>query len=287
MTDEVESTAFESEPYVDYQYWRTNSSSFINSLNGGDFRPQHFESDVETIVSNLQKLCEFRGFAGDMKADAIGIFEDARAFEIQLRMLKAVYTLVMCKSVPSGGTYKCGVLFGDEDMVDLSPSPSDKKDGRVPVVDFITSPGLHKRGNNDGDKYEDNNCTWQVKMGVVCDAFRFFMGPATSTTVQPTSVQIPNALLYSGEVMTKDKDQDSVLQNHTGFAQNDVNIQTPISGSANIKVEDEDSQLTSIPSSTPGLASASPAPRSEKYSLRPTPPKKAGSSAVKLPQKRL
>lgn len=164
------------------------------------------------MVSTMQKLCRLPKVTNSMQADAIGIFKHARDFEVLLRKQKAAYSFCMVKTTPSGEVYKHGLSFDDESMVDRSPSQSDKKDGQVQRVDFIKSPGLRKRGNNDGDKYEDD--TWLVKMGVVCDAERFFLGSNNSNTAGPIPVQTSKAL-QSSEMKQEDKDQDVVLQCHT------------------------------------------------------------------------
>lgn len=258
MVVEAENAGFKSEPYVDYQYWRSNSSSFINNnLNGGDFRPKHFDSDVATMVSNLEKLCGLTEVSDTMKEEAMDIFKDAQGFEIQLRMLKAVYTFHMGKLVPSGETFKYGVFFDNEGMVDRSPEPSDKKHGRVPAVDFITSPGLHKRGNNDGNSYQED--TWVIKMGVVCDAARFLLKSNRSIAAQQIPVQTPEALQSVG-VKQEAEGQHIPLQCQTDTTENNVRLGTPISDSLHIKVEETYSQQYIHPLSIPGLASGSPAP---------------------------
>lgn len=202
-----------------YQYLRSSSSSFICRLNGEDFRPEDFDSAVNFLVSTLKKLCGLHEVTNSMKADAIGIFKHARDFEMQLRKLKAVYTFHMCKLVPGGKTFKYGMFFDDNGMTDRSPCPSDTKHDRVPAVDFIMSPGLHKRGNSDGDMY--NHDTWLVKMGVVCDAARFFMKSDHSNTAGPDPAQTPKAP-QSGQAKQKDKDQGShhAAQMQTGTATN-------------------------------------------------------------------
>lgn len=258
MEAEAENAGFESEPYVDYQYWRSNSSSFIkNNLNGGDFRPKYFDSDVATLVSNLMKLCGLTEVTDTMKDDAMGIFKDARDFEIQLRMLKAVYTFHMCKLVPGGKTLKYGVYFDNEAMVDRSPYPSDKKHGRVPAVDFIMSPGLHKRGNNDGDMYQDD--TWLVRMGVVCDSSRFFLNSDRSNTAPPISVQTRKAL-ESGKVKQEGEGQDIALQRQTNDTANESSLGTPISDPPHIKAEETYSQQYVHPLSISGHSSGNAAP---------------------------
>lgn len=258
MIGEAENAGSKSDSYIDYQYWRSNSSSFINNLGGEDFRPKYFDSDVEAMVSNLTMLCELPHLTEAMKVDAMSIFEDARDFEIQLRMLKAVYTFRMSKLVPSGETFKYGVFFDEDGMIDRSPSPSDKRHGRVPVVDFITSPALHKRGNNDGDMYEDE--TWLVKMGVVCDAARFFMKSDHYTTARSISVQIPK-VAESGEVKQEYEDHGTMLPNITGCTEDDVKLGTPMLDSSDVKVEEKSSEQSPDPLSTPNITSGSPAPK--------------------------
>lgn len=259
MTAESEQAGFESETYTHYQYLRSSSSSFICRLSGEDFRPEYFDLAVNDLVSTLEKLCGVTEFADFMKADAIGIFKDARDFEIQLRKLKAVYTFHMCKLVPGGKTFKFGVFFDDEGMIDHSPSTSDKKYGRVPIVDFIMSPGLHKRGNNDGDMYKDD--AWLVKMGVVCDAARFFLKSDHSDAARPVSVQTPKALQSSG-VKQEGEGQDVVLQYHTDTPASEVRLGTPISDPTHIKVEETYSQQDPDLLSTAVLSSGFEAPGS-------------------------
>lgn len=259
MAEEIEDAGYESELYVDYQYWRSNSSGLIDRLNGADFRPKYFDSDVQSMVSTIANLCGLHDVTETMKTDAMSIFKDARELEIQLRKLKAAYSFHMCKPVPNGHTFKYGVFFDDEGMVDCSPCPSDKKHGRVPSVDFIMSPGLHKRGNNDGDNYEDD--TWIIKMGVVCDAARFLIKRDPSTATQPNPAQSPKTV-HSGEVKQEDEGQDIVLQSHIGFMENEIKLGSPILDSAQIKAEDTGSQQRSDPPYAPVLATGSPATES-------------------------
>lgn len=267
VTAESERAGFESETYAHYQYLRSSSSSFICRLNGESFRPEDFDSAINAMVSTMQKLCGLPKVTDAMKADAIGIFKHARDFEILLRKLKAAYSFCMSKPTPSGELLKYGVSFDDEGMVDRSPSQRDRKDGKFQRVDFIKSPGLRKRGNNDGDEYADD--TWLVKMGVVCDAGRFFMESDHSNTARPTSIQTPRELL-SREAKQKDEGQDVGLQCQIGTAAN-VRLGTPIPDSTHIKSEETDSQQVPNSSSTAALTPGSPAPGSHDASqLQPT-----------------
>lgn len=212
MIAESEKAGFDSETYAHYQYLRSSSSSFIRRLNGEDFRPEDLATVVSAMISNIQKLCRVPNVTNSMKADAIGIFKHARDFEMLLRKIKAAYSFCMGRTTPSGEVYKYGLSFDDKSMVDHSPFQSDKKDGQVQRVDFIKIPGLRKRGNNDGDKYEDD--TWLVKMSVVCHAERFFPGSDHFNTAGPISAQTSKAL-KSSEVKQEDKDQEIMLQCHT------------------------------------------------------------------------
>lgn len=207
-------------------------------------------------MSTLTALCELPDATQNMKADAMSIFKDARDFEIQLRMLKAVYTFRMSKLVPSGETFKYGVFFDEDGMIDRSPSPSDKKHGRVPAVDFIMSPALHKRGNNDGDMYDHETCI--VKMGVVCDAARFLMKWDHSTTARSTSVQIPK-VAESGEVKQEDEDHGNMLPNLRGCMEDDIKLGTPMMDCLDVRVEGKSWKQSPDPFFTPNLTSGSPA----------------------------
>lgn len=135
------------------------------------------------MVSNLAKLCGCN-LDGTMKADAVGIFKDARDFEIQLRMLKAVYTFRMCKILPNGEKLKHGFDFSDECMDDRSLQRSAKSPRQALSVDFIMRPGLYKRGNNSGANYETQICL--IKMGVICNAKKLCLNSGSSTSSRST-----------------------------------------------------------------------------------------------------
>lgn len=117
------------------------------------------------------------------------VFKEAREFEIQLRMLKAVYDFVMCKvvvGVEKVEKLKHGFEFMDDQMVNRSPKQSGKDSEQTTSVDFITCPGIYKRGNNNGAHYETKTCL--IKMGVVCNA-KELSKPDFSTPSQPSSTQ--------------------------------------------------------------------------------------------------
>lgn len=215
-----------------------------------------FESDVKAMISTLKRLCGPCEYTDAMKADVIAIFKDARDFEIQLRRLKAVYSFRMCKPGPSGNKSTYGFCFDDNDMIDRSPCQSDRR-GQVPAVDFIMSPGLHKRGNNDGDKYEDG--IWLVKMGVVCDAARFFLKSTPSPTSRPLDEEASTAL-RSGESEQNGEGQDIKRQHQTCTTEDEVRLGTPIPDSPEVKVEEADSEQSPDPLSAPNLTSGSPVP---------------------------
>lgn len=193
-----------------------------------------------------------------MKADAVGIFEDARAFEIQLRKLKAAYSFCMWGTVPTGEVFKYGVFFDDKSMDDRSPAQTDTNHGRLPRVDFIKSPGLLKRGNNDGDKYDDE--IWLVKMGVVCHAARFFLNPYPSAAAKLFPAETPK-VFQSIEVKREDEDQDIELQCQASTTEDKVKLGTPMSDSLGIKVDGTRSEQSPDPLSTPNITSGSPAPK--------------------------
>lgn len=249
---------FESETYAHYQYLRSSSSSFICRLSGEEFRPKDFDSAIEAILSTLARLYQLPEITDAMKADATGIFKDARALEIQLRKLKAAYSFCMWGAVKIGKVFKYGMYFDDKSMDDRSPAQSDTRPGRMPRVDFIQSPGLLKRGNNDGHKYEDE--IWLVKMGVVCDAARFFLNSDPSAAAQQFSTELTKSI-QSTEVGQEDEDQKIVPQGHAGTTEDDVKLGTPISDSPAIKVEETRSEQSHDLLSTPNITSTSPAPK--------------------------
>lgn len=258
MLEETAKQGFESELYPDYQYWRSSSSSFIGRLNGGDFQPQDFESDVEDMVSTMKDLCALRGVTELMETDAMDIFKTARDFEIQLRMLKAVYTFRMCKPVPTREQSSYGVSFDNDSMIDRSPCPNDNKYGQVPTVDFIMCPGLHKRGNNDGDKYEDN--MWLVKMGVVCNAARFLSTFRSSTTASGSYTHDHKAPRCS---QVSKESEGSTAPSNTCSTTSKNEEGSSMKNPFHIKDEDLDSEQVPDSSSSPVFTSESPAPKSQ------------------------
>lgn len=113
------------------------------------------------------------------------IFELARDFEIQLRMLKATHTIRMYKAVAGMETIKYGFDFADEDMDDRSPTLNGKSLEETRSVDFIMSPGLYKRGNNSGASYETETCL--IKMGVMCNTTELVQKSGSSTPLSNSS----------------------------------------------------------------------------------------------------
>jgi hypothetical protein len=231
---------------VDYQHLRSSSSSFVDHLVGKDFELESLATAAEAMIVRLAKLCG-NDTTQDMKDDAMGIFKDARDFEIQLRKLKAVYRFHMCTSVAGTGKSNYGMSFNDEKMTDRSPSRNDKNDLEVLEVDFIMSPGLHKRGNNDGEKYE--NDTWLIKMGVVCNAARFFSKPEPCINTGKAPVQIQGTF-GSGGI----EGQDTKSQCQASAADAGNKAETPI------EIKDADSGDEADPLSIAGPAHCWPAP---------------------------
>lgn len=186
-TDETAQSGFKSDLYIDFQYLRSSSSSLIGRLNGANFRPKSFDSDVKTMVATLATLTGFREINDTMKDEAMQIFKAAHYFEIQLRMLKAKHTIRMHKAVSGTGPVKYGFDFADEDMDDVSPNRSGKAFEQARSVDFIMRPGLYKRGNNSGANYETKTCL--IKMGVVCNTTELFQmsGPSSPARLSSKS----------------------------------------------------------------------------------------------------
>lgn len=238
--------------YADYQHWRSRSSSFIRRLIGENLPPESFDSAVEIMITNMAKLCG-GDVTHDMKADAMSIFEGARDFELQLRMLKAEYRFRMCKSITGIGELKYGMFFDNEAMIDRSPSPIGKSNAEVPKVDFIMSPGLHKRGSNDGERYE--NDTWLIKMDVVCNAARFVSKSGSFMTPRLMHVQTQQPF-HPDQVQQEDECEDRTLQYDTGSTANGNKAETPIE----IKDADSCDELDLL--SVPSLTHDSPAARS-------------------------
>lgn len=230
---------------MDYQYWRSSSSSFIGRLAGEDFGLESFESAVEAMTMSIGNLCG-SGVSCEMKADATSIFKDARDFEIQRRKLKAAYQFRMCKSFPGGGKLKYGMYFDDEGMIDRSPKPTGKNNGDILKVDFIISPGLHKRGSNDGERYE--NHTWLIKRGVVCNAARFISRPSSFTTARQALSQAREPR-RPGENEQQNEGQVPALHHQTGSSAN---------GDKDGLIEINDYDLGLFPTSSPTNGSLSP-----------------------------
>lgn len=206
------------------------------------------------LTSTLAKLFGLDGIDDSMKQDAMRIFKDARDFEIQLRMLKATYTIRMHKILPGGDKLKHGFHFFDAEMDDRSPSRSEKEPGQAPLVDFIMRPGLCKRGNNSGANYDTKTCL--VKLGVVCNAKEFFLKSRSSTPAYLSSTRARQAL-SSGEV--KQESEGSTSRNDPSSAANKAKK----GSSANpfqINAEDKDTQDVDELSS-PGTTCGSPAPK--------------------------
>ncbi|KAG8166544.1 hypothetical protein KVR01_002233 [Diaporthe batatas] len=188
--NEVQEVGYKHDLYIDFQHFRSSSSSLIHRINGDNFLPKYFDSDVQTVISTLSKLCGC-DITGTMKDDAMVIFKEARELEIQLRILKPVYGFRWCKHVLdiSGQKQrlKHGFAFSDEIMVDHSPKRSGKSPPHDLSVDFITCPGMYKRGNNSGAKYDMKTCL--IKMGVVCNAEELIRKPTISTPSRAISTQ--------------------------------------------------------------------------------------------------
>ncbi|KAK7721307.1 hypothetical protein SLS64_001603 [Diaporthe eres] len=248
---------FESDLYIDFQYLRSSSSSLISRLNCAEFRPKYFDSDVKAMTSTLGKLCGLDEIDDSMKTDAMGIFKDAREFEIQLRMLKATYTLRMYKFAPFRQRLKYGFRFFDEEMDDRSLERKGQKPEHAPLVDFIMCPGLYKRGSNSGANYETKTCV--VKMGVVCNASELFLKLRTSTSAQSSSTRAQKAL-FSGEFNQEIRGRTS--RNHPSSTADKAKKGSSISDPFLVKAEEIDLQQDVDPLSTPGLTYGSPEPNS-------------------------
>lgn len=256
-TAETSQAGVENDLYIDFQYLRSSSSSLISRLNCAEFRPKYFESDVKAMTSTLAKLCGLDGIDESMKADAMSIFKDARDFEIQLRMLKATYTLRMCKPVPISKKLKYGFRFFDEEMEDRSPNRSGRSSEHAPLVDFIMYPGLYKRGNNSGANYEAKTCL--VKMGVVCNATKLLPKLRTSTSAQSSSTGAQKALCSS---KVNQEFGDRTSRNQPDSAAHKTKNGSSISNPFLIKIEETDSEQVDDPLSTPGVTYGSQAPKS-------------------------
>lgn len=190
-----------------------------------------------------------------MISDAMSIFEDARDFQIRLRMLKASYTLRMYKSLPGRQKLKYGFQFADEEMDDRSPSRGHNISEQAPSVDFIMYPGLYKRGSNDGANYETKTCV--VKMGVVCNAQDLSRKLKRSASAQSSSTRAQKAII-AGEA--KQDNEDSTSQSRLGSTADKPKKGTSYSNPLHIQSEEADLQDFD-PLSTPGLTSGSLEPR--------------------------
>lgn len=184
------------------------------------------------------------------------IFKDARDFEMQLRMLKATYTIRMYKLLPDGQELKYGFQFTNEEMDDRSPRRGHDIPDQAPPVDFIMYPGLYKRGDNSGTNYETKTCL--IKMGVVCKATDLIRNLRSTTPAKSTSTRTQKAL-HSSEV--KQTNEDSTPRNQPGSAASKAKRGTSFSNPLHIKGEETDLQQDLDPLSTPGLTSGSPAPK--------------------------
>lgn len=209
------------------------------------------------MTSALAKLCGLDQIDDSMDDDAMSIFKDARDFEIQLRLLKATYTLRMNKLVPVGQKRKYGFHFFDEEMDDRSPKRSPQSPEQAPLVDFIMCPGLYKRGNNSGANYGTRTCL--VKMGVVCNAKELFPKSRTSTPAQSSSTRAQKSP-FSSQVNQEIRGRTS--RNHTRSTADKAKKGSSISDPLLIKTEEIDQEQDVDPLSTPGLTYGSPSPKS-------------------------
>lgn len=249
---EVSQAGFKSDDYIDFQYMRSSSSSLISRLNGAVFLPKYFDSDVDTMISTLAKLGGLSGANSEMKADAMDIFKDARRFEIQLRLLKAVYTFRVCKFVPPAGKRKYGFFFADEEMDDRSLNRGGKSTGKARMVDFIMCPGLYKRGNSDGAHYEARTCL--IKMGVVCNTKEILQKSGSSNSAKSASTRNPKAL-RSSEV--KQENGGSTPRYLPTSTANQTKKGSSVTNPLHIKGDETDLPQDPDPMSTPGLTSGS------------------------------
>lgn len=249
---EISQAGFKSDDYIDFQYLRSSSSSLISRLNGAVFLPKYFDSDVDTMVSTLEKLCGLKGTNAEMKSDVMDIFKDARDFEIQLRLLKAVYTFRMSKFLPSAGNRKYGFFLSDQEMDDRSLIRGGKSPGKVPMVDFIMCPGLYKRGNSDGANYEARTCL--IRMGVVCNTKEILQKSGSSTSAKSVSTRNPKALRPS-EV--KQENGGRTPRYTPTSAANKAKKGSSVMNPLHIKGDETDSQQDLDPLSTPGLTCGS------------------------------
>lgn len=248
---------FRSGLYTDFQYLRSSSSSLIGRLNGANFLPKYFDSDVGTMVTKLAELTRRHGTHEEMNEDAMEIFKVARDFEIQLRMLKATHTIRMYKAISRTETSKYGFDFADEDMDDCSPNRSGKTVERARSVDFIVRPGLYKRGNNSGANYETKTCL--IKMGVVCNTAELLHKSGSSTPARLSSANDHEAPRSGG---IKQETGSSTSRRKSCSKANDAKKGSSKSNPLLIKAEETDSPQDPDPLSTPGLTSGPPSLKS-------------------------
>lgn len=249
VTDGTLQAGFKSDDYIDFHYLRSSSSSLIGRLNGADFLPKYFDADCEAITSTLTNLCGLQNIKGSMWPDAMGIFKDAREFAIQLRKLKAEYTLRMHQPCPVKDRLRHGFNFVSETMADLSPNRGGKSPGQALSVDFIVHPGVYKRGNNNGANYEVKTCL--IKMGVACNAPELFLKSGPSTSSRSSSKPAQNAPRSGETKQTKEGKMPSSTVNKAKKG-------SPISNPVRPKDEQTHSQQSVDQSSTPGLTLGSP-----------------------------
>lgn len=210
------------------------------------------------MTSTLAKLCGLSKITDEMETNAMGIFKDARDFEIQLRMLKAKYDLVMDQPVSGGERLKYGFTLADEIMNARYPSPRAKALKQTLTVDFIISPSLYKRGNNSGADYEVLTCL--VKMDVLCDAATLFLSTGKSIDAQASSESSHKFLASTG---VKQDDAASTSRRHEGSAVNKgTRDEVVILDPETVKTEDRASRDGPDPLSMTDHVSGPPVTRS-------------------------
>lgn len=251
-TDGTAQAGYKSDDFIDFQYLRSSSSSLIGRLNGADFLPKYFDADCAAIISTLPKLCGLQNIEGSMFADAMGIFKDAREFAIQLRKLKAEYTLRMHQPCTVKDRLKHGFKFVSETMVDRSPNRDGKIPGQTLSVDFIVHPGLYKRGSNNGANYEVKTCL--IKMGVACNASELFLMSGSSTSSRSSSKPAQKILRPGKMKQTKEGNIPSSTVNK---AKKGSSISNPVQ----LEGEEQSSQQSVDSSSIAGLTPGSSAPK--------------------------
>ncbi|ROW05156.1 hypothetical protein VSDG_00452 [Cytospora chrysosperma] len=123
------------ELYVDYQCWRSSSSSFLARLNNRGYNPESCRPDAKDMIMN---------FLDWTSGKSSSINHHPRRY---------------------------GFTFTTKSMVDRFGFLKNEAGAKAPTVDFIVSPALFKRGNNDGAGYQTQTCC--IKMDVVCNTSRF------------------------------------------------------------------------------------------------------------------